>query len=202
MKKIKLLSLMIVAIGGMSAVTSAMAAMPLPIGWYLEANGGFTRTSNQNIGSNASSTSPGAGWNASVGYKFMPYFGTELGYNAYAKSKIKYVGTPVAQDTNKSYYLAAKAILPVVDSGFEFFAKLGVTRITSHLTVTNPTFVSQNGLSINAGTQTATGAYFGVGGDYSFMPNLQLDMQWNRSRGNSRVGNLDLYTLGVTYIFN
>ncbi len=197
-RKIKL-ALVIVGLG---AASSVMASMPLPIGWYLEANGGYTNTSNTNYGSNLGTSSPGLGLNINVGYKFMPYFAGEFGYNNYAKTKIKSNATYVAQDTHHSYYLAGKGILPISDSGFELFAKLGVTRINGHVTITNPTYVSANNLSVNAGSHAATGAYFGVGGDYSFMPNLSMSLQWNRSRGNTNVGNLDLYTLGLTWIFS
>jgi hypothetical protein len=201
-KRIKLLVLAITSVSALVAATSTLASMPLPIGWYAEGNVGGTSTSNASYGPGLSTSSPGRGWNLNIGYKFMPYFAGEGGYTSYAKAKIKSNTTSVAQDVHKSYYLAGKGILPISDSGFELFAKLGIARINGHVTITNPTYASAKGLSINAGTHYATGAYFGVGGDYSFMPSLSLNFQWNRSKGNTQTGNLDLYSVGLTWLFS
>lgn len=201
--RIKLLVLATASVVASGLVTSAMAAMPLPIGWYVEGQGGYTKVSGASYGSSGLGTSsPGFGWNLDFGYKFMPYFAGEVGYNSYAKAKIKYNGTQVAQDVHNSYYIAGKGILPISDSGFELFAKLGVAHMRGHVTITNPSYANANGVNINAGTHSATGAYFGGGGSYNFMPNFSMNLQWARSKGNSSIGNLDLYTLGFNYLFN
>jgi opacity protein-like surface antigen len=198
MKKLVLAAASIAALG---ATVSAMAAVSLPSGWYLEGNAGATRVSNSNYGSGLSTSNSGLGWNANGGYKFMPYFAGELGYTRYANTKLKYAGTQVAKVTNYSYYLAGKGILPISDSGFELFAKLGIARLKSHATLTNASYASSNNLSINTGSRTITAAYFGVGGEYNFTPMLAMNIQWNRSKGNSTSGNLDLLSLGLSYLF-
>jgi OOP family OmpA-OmpF porin len=200
-RSVKLLVLAAATAAMLGSASVTLAAITLPYGWYIEGNAGGTSISNTNYGSGTTATSPGWGWNVNGGYKFMPYFAAELGYTKYANAKIKSNGTQVAKDTHYSYYLAGKGILPVSDSGFELFAKLGIARINDHVTITNASYVSANNLSINAGSHAVTGAYFGVGGDYSFTPNLALNAQWNRSKGNKTTGNLDLYSLGLTYLF-
>jgi OmpA-OmpF porin, OOP family len=178
---------------------AVMAAMALPTGWYLEGNGGSSRISSVNYGSGLSNTSSGFGWNVNGGYKFMPYVAAEIGYTRYAQTKVRSAGTNVANDNHYSYYFAGKGILPLSDSGIDLFAKLGLGRLNSHVIITNPSIVNAN--NVNAGSRAVIGAYFGVGGDYSFTPNLALNAQWNRQKGSSTTGNLDLYSLGLTYTF-
>lgn len=201
MKRTKLLVLAAASIAVMSAAASTMAATPLPLGWYLEANAGSSRITNENYGTNISNSSSAFGWNLNGGYKFMPYFAGEIGYTHYGTIKIKSGGVQAGQAKNYSYYLAGKGILPISDSGFEAFAKLGIVRINNKLSITNSGVLSSNNASINSGTKNTTGVYLGVGGDYYFTNNVAVNAQWARAKGNSRSGNLDLYSLGISYLF-
>lgn len=202
MKGIKLFVLAATTVAAFSAAASTMAAMAIPMGWYIEGNVGSSKSSNNNYGSNLSGGNSGTGWNINGGYKFMPYFAGEVGYTQYVKGKVKYNSTNVANDSPRySYYLAGKGILPISDSGFDLFAKLGVARISTRVQVTNQNLLNANGVGINAGSHTATGAYFGFGGDYNFTPAFTINAQWNRAKGNSNTGNLDLYSVGLSYIF-
>ncbi len=195
MKRIKLVAVTALSVAAIAGATSSFAAMSLPMGWYVDGNVGSTKTSNTNYGSGISTSSSGLGWNANVGYKFMPYFAGEIGYTKYANAKGKLNGVSVVRDNHYSYDIAGKGILPIADSGADLFAKLGFARLNSHVTATS------SGVSANTGSHSASGLYIGLGGDYNFTPNLAGIIQWARAKGNTSTGNLDLYSVGIGYTF-
>jgi hypothetical protein len=177
----------------------AFSLMSIPMGWYLEGNLGSTNLSNTNY--NGSTSSSGIGGNGNFGYKFMPYFALEMGYSQYANTSIKTnSGTKAATVKYYSYDLAARGILPIIDSGFELFAKVGVQRLNAHFSIQNT--AAATSLGLNNTHHSATGAYYGAGGQYYFMPELAAVAQWQRAQGNSTTGTMDLYTLGLSFIFD
>jgi len=176
----------------------AFAMMSVPMGWYLEGNVGSTRLSS--VSYPGSTSSSGIGGNANLGYKFLPYFALEMGYSQYANTSIKDSGTKVATVKNYSYDIAGKGIVPIIDSGFELFAKLGVQRVNAHISLNNSALAPA--LGITSGHHSATGAYYGVGGQYYFMPELAAVLQWQRAQGNNSTGTLDLFSIGLSFIFD
>ena len=199
MNGFKIIRLIAVGIAAACGLTSVMAVAPLPSGWYLEGNGGSSRVTNANYAPGSSLSSSGVGWNLNGGYKFIPFFAAEVGYTKYANSSSKISGVKVATATYYSYDLAGRGLLPIGDTGAELFAKLGIARLNSNVKATNAAV--SNGVAVATGTNNATGYYFGLGADYSFMPRLAVNGQWQRAKGNSKTGNLDLYSLGVSYLF-
>lgn len=187
-----------VTIASLGIMNSALAAVQLPMGWYLEGNVGASRLSNVNLG-NVSQNSSSVAYGVNAGYKFMPFFATEGGGIKYANITAKNnAGVNVASDKIYSINLAGKGIWPI-SPGFELFAKLGVAYLHSHLKITNSS--AAYGLGIPSGTHTKTGAYLGVGADYSYLPNVPIILQWTRARGDNATGTLDFYSIGVAYIF-
>jgi hypothetical protein len=178
--------------------SSAFADMSLPNGWYLEADLGSSTLSSINYPGSVSST--GVGYNANLGYKFMPYVGVEGGYTGYANSTIKNsVGTKAAIAKHYSYDLAARGILPFSNSGFEAFAKLGVQRLASSLTTQNA--AAAVGLGLSGSSHSTTGLYLGVGVQYYFMPELAISAQWMRAQGDNSTGTSTLLSGGLSFIF-
>jgi OOP family OmpA-OmpF porin len=203
MKATKILILAGACIATLNFTTTAFAAVPMPMGWYVEGNVGASRANDASYGINGLSVSNnGIGANVNVGYKFMPYFGAEVGYTTYADSKVKYNGTQIARDRHYSYDIAAKGILPINDSGFDLFGKLGIARVESKVSATNATYAAANGFVVNNNKRTSTSLYLGLGGEYSFTPNLAANVQWARAKGNSNTGTLDLYSLGLNFLFS
>ena len=195
--------LILTAISGLvfaSVTNSAFATMSAANGWYAEGNAGSQHMSNKSYpGNNASSS--GLAGNLNIGYKFMPYFGMEIGYSYYNNTNINTSsGGKAGQDKHYSYDLAMKGIVPFADSGVEAFAKLGVDRINSHVTVQNQT--AANSIGLTANQHSATGIYLGAGLQYSVMPELGLVVQWQRATGNSHTGNFDLFSGGIAFIFD
>jgi opacity protein-like surface antigen len=179
--------------------TSALAVVPIPFGWYLEGNAGQSRESNKSYPGSVKNT--GFGWNVDGGYKFTPFVGVEVGYTSYAQTRIQNsLGATAANDSHYSYDLAGKLMLPLAASGVEIFAKLGVARLNSYVTVINANAAAVNNMVFNTGTHTATGFYYGGGVDYSFLPNVLVNAQWARAQGSNSTGNLDLLSLGLSYI--
>lgn len=192
----------------MSLSSSALASMmSVPMGWYLEVNGGSGHLSNTNFPGSTSSS--GIGGNANLGYKFMPYAAAEVGYSRYPGTKIKTntndvddlvpSGTTAAQIKHYSYNVAARGILPISDSGFEVFGKIGVHRLMASTSIDDDYAALQ--LGITSDSHSTTGVYLGAGAQYYFMPELGIVAQWQRAQGSSSTGTEDLYSLGISFIF-
>jgi hypothetical protein len=180
------------------AASSTFAVMSLPYGWYIEGNLGSSHASNTDYP--GSSSSSGLGGNANLGYKFMPFFGTEIGYTQYANTSIKNnAGTKAATVKNYSYDLSGKGILPVGSSPFELFAKLGVARVNAKTSINSSSAAA--GLGLTSSNHSTTGLYYGIGAGYSLINAVQLTAQWQRAQGKSTTGNHDLFSAGVTLIF-
>lgn len=190
-----------VSIAALCVCTSVLAVSPLPNAWYLEANGGGSKVTNASYASNSSLSSSGIGWNLNVGYKFMPFFAGEIGYTNYAKTSSKVNGVKIATATYYSYDIAGKPILPIGDTGLELFAKLGIAHLNANVKASNSSYAKANGIVVSTGSKNANGLYFGLGADYYFLPELAANVQWNRAKGNSKTGNLNLYSVGVSYLF-
>jgi hypothetical protein len=183
------------------AAFSAHATMPLPMGWYTEANVGLPNVSNIDYASDSSINNTGIGLNVNVGYKFMPFFGLEGGYSTYGTANAENNNIKVAKATSQTYDLAAKVMLPIQNSGFEFLAKLGIGRTRTHVTNLDNSYAVANGITVNAGTDLATSVIYALGGEYSFTPNMLVNAQWMRADGGDNTGNLDLYLVGFAYLF-
>ena len=195
----RLLLAIVSGVAALSIAAPALALMSAPMGWYLEANGGTTKLSNKSYGNGSSSTS-GLGYNANLGYKFMPYFETEIGYTKYPDTKIRgHNSMSAGTDSHYSYDLAFRGILPAADTGFEAFAKVGIGRTSSHVSLANSAVAANIGLA--SGSHNGTGLYVGVGAQYYFMPEMAAVLQWQRSYGNSSTGNLDFLSVGISFIF-
>lgn len=202
MKQIKIISLSCASILLASMTLSASAAVPLPVGWYGEGNIGLPDVSHVDYAAGATNNTSGIAWNINVGYKFMPFFGLEGGYTNYGTTNADVNNTKVAKATSQSYDIAGKAMLPIQNSGFEFLAKIGVGRAKTHTTSTNPSYATAHGIAVNAGTQEDTTMFYGLGGEYAYTPEMLVNAQWMRSVGSSsHTGNLDLYSIGVSYLF-
>lgn len=198
-RRIKLIAIAAATLAAYGAATFTLASPSAPDGWYLEGNLGSSRSSGVNYGTGTSYSGKGVGWNVNGGYKFVQYFSTEVGFTSYAENSVKASNTKVANVSHYSYDIAGKAVMPLNASGFDLFAKLGLAR--THSNVSSKTSVP--GVTVNnAGTNNATGAYYGLGGDYSFTPNLSALVQWARAKGNSNIGSLDLVSVGLAYIFD
>lgn len=182
--------------------TTAFAVAPLPEGFYLEANGGSSQSSDANYGPNSSYSGSGIGWNVNGGYKFIPFFATEVGYTHYASTEVKNgAGVKAATDDHYSYGVAGKGILPISDSGFELFAKLGVSWLHSQVNVSNT--AAANSIPLNrTGTQTVMGVYLGAGGEYFLTPSIPINLQWAMAKGDDKTGNQNLYSIGLAYLFD
>lgn len=172
--------------------------MSVPYGWYIEGNAGSSRLSDFSLPGKISSS--GIGGNVNLGYKFMPYVGAEIGYSRYSGIGIKNsVGTKAAEGKIYSYDIAVRGILPVSDSGFEAFAKVGAQRITNRITIDDQAAATQ--LGIGSGSHSSTGLYLGLGGQYYVMPELAIVVQWQRAKGSSSTGTEDLISAGLSFIF-
>ncbi len=193
-KKILGLAISVMAVSGASATFAAEA---VPYGWYGEVNVGQSRTTGVTYFPGSSVTENGFGFNLDLGYKFIPYFGAEIGYTSYADASAKLGGVKIAKNTFYSADIAGKGIVPFSDSGFEVFAKLGLAYMHAHLTAPN----TVPGVTVSTGKNSSTGLYFALGGDYAFTPNLAANLQWARARGSSNIGNLNLYSVGLNYTF-
>ena len=143
----------------------------------------------------------GIAWNVNAGYKFIPFFALEGGYSTYGNTNVESYNTKVAKATSQTYDIAGKVMLPIQNSGFEFLAKLGIGRTRTHVTESNSSYAAAHGITVNAGTALATSVIYGLGGEYSFTPDMLVNAQWTRADGGDNTGNLDMYLIGFSYLF-
>lgn len=177
----------------------ALAVMSVPYGWYIEGNVGSSHLSDESYP--GSSSSSGIGGSANLGYKFMPYFGLEVNYTQYNNTTIKDdTDTKAATDKHYSYGIAGRGIVPIAASGLEAFARVGVQRITSSISIDDST--AANNLGISSSNHSYTSYLIGAGAQYYFMPELAVVGQWARANGNSSTGTEDLLSIGLSFILD
>lgn len=185
---------------GLCYALPSFSAGTLATGWYLDANVGPTKLQNRNY-DNAYPNSSGMGASADVGYKFMPYFGAEIGYTRFPNTNIKNAnGIKMAYDKHYTYQIAGKGIVPIGTSGVELFGKLGWSRIKTQVIIKDSD--AATAANFNSSNPSSGGLYFGAGAQYAFMPELAGVVQWARSHGNKKTGDLDLFSVGIEYLFN
>ncbi|MBV9575283.1 MAG: porin family protein [Gammaproteobacteria bacterium] len=196
----KRLLLSMVGFAAVSISMPSFAIMSVPNGWYIEGNLGSSHISSKTYPGKVSKS--GFAGNANFGYKLMPYFGLEVGYSKYADISIKdNTGTKAAIDRHYTVDVAGKGILPFADSGVEVFAKLGAARVASNVKIDDANSAAALGINGN-NSHNATGLYVGLGAQYDVMPELAFVGQWQRAQGSSSTGSFDLYTLGLSFIFD
>lgn len=201
MKRIKRLALAMVGMMTVGVAVPTFAVASLPCGWYAEGNVGSVTVSDVSYGDDTSAKVSGVGWNVNGGYKFMPFFGIDLGYTRYTNGNISIDGVNFAQVNSRySYQLAGKGILPLCDTGVELFAKLGIARLVTSLETTDSD-IADVVPNYSSGSRLSTGAYFGAGAGYNFTPSLAANIQWSRAAGNNNTGRIDLLSVGMSFIF-
>lgn len=199
MKGIKIKTLAVLCAVGMSTGAQAAEGPLVPEGWYVEGNLGVTKTGGVSYGTGTSVSSTGAGFNINGGYKFMPYFATELGYTKYADANVKNAaGGQALTVKHYAFNLAGKGMIPI--GCFDVFAKIGAAVIKTQTNINNASAAAAIG-PVSTGTNNKTGFYLGAGVDYAFHPNIPISLQWNRAAGGNSVGYVDLISIGIAYIF-
>ena len=197
MRVTRLLVSTLIGLAGLCITSSALAAMSIPYGWYLEANLGSTHLTGKSYPGSASAS--GIGGNANIGYKFFPYLAAEVGYTQYANTSINVAnGTKAATDKHYSYDIAMRGILPVYTTGLEVFAKLGGQHLNSALNINNALAATQLGLV--SSNHNTVNLYMGAGIQYYFIPELAAVVQWQRAKGSSGTGTLDLFSGGLSLL--
>lgn len=181
---------------------SAMATVTLPTGPYVEVNiGESQQTGISYAPMTTTDSNNGWAWNLVAGYKFIPYFAGEIGYTSYTNGKVNFNGTQVAKTSTYSYDVAGKAILPFQDSGFEAFVKMGFARGFTNVQIYDQAVVDANGLDVSTGNHNSDDLFYGLGALYAYSANLGINFQWQRASDSSgKTGDLDLYSLGITYL--
>ena len=180
------------------AISPAYAIMSAPDGWFAEGNIGKADIANESLP--GSHNQSGVSGNLNVGYKFMPFFAMEVGYSNFSSMTIKDgMGNKAGDASFYSYDLAGKGIVPISDSGFELFAKVGVDRMNQRISIDDTTVANNIGLTRTQ--HSNTNYYLGLGGQYYFMPELAAVLQWQHSQGDSSTGDADFYSIGMSFIF-
>jgi opacity protein-like surface antigen len=190
------------AVGLLSVMACAIADASLPAGWYVEGNIGQSKATSKVYPGVSLLKNTGRSWDVNIGYKFMPYVGLEAGFIRYAPTRLNSPVQTVARDSHTAYDIAAKGMLPFGCSGLELFAKAGAVRINSQIGVIDSNGAAAYGLTFNTSGQTSTGLYVGGGLSYSFAPNVAFNVQWDRGKGNSKTGNFQLITAGISYLLD
>lgn len=197
MKSMQLASLLGTA--ALLLLPPAFAVTSVTSGWYVEGTLGTSKQQDNSNG-NLSTSETGLAGSASIGYKFMPFVGTEIGYTQYSLQRLQNNGTTVVKDRLSNYFGAVKGIIPIANSGFEPFAKVGISRLRSKNQIIDNAAATAAGA--NPHNASSTGFYMAAGAQYYFLPELAIVAEWARANGNSSsTGSMDLYSVGLSYIF-
>ncbi len=190
----------LISIALFTPVTTVYASMTVPFGWYVGTNQGISRAYNKSYpGSSVKHT--GYGFSFEGGYRINLYLAGEVGYSHYAATQINNsAGNQAASDSHYAFDLAGKLILPFGNTGAELYGKAGVARVKSNLGV-NAANAALNHLTYTPGSSCATGVYAAGGVEYAIIPHLLVNLQWARAQGNKYTGNMNLSSLGLSYIF-
>ncbi len=145
-------------------------------------------------------TDGGFGFSTNVGYQFTPFFALETGFIYFAPQEVETNwGDKLTQDVYAGH-LSAKGILPLADSGFSVFTKLGYA-----FTYTE---VEASGGFADGCTDDEVGGSFllGFGAAYAINERLAANAQWNRVFAVSNIPggsdfDMDLFTVGLAYKF-
>ena len=185
-----------------STMTCAIAVASLPAGFYVEGNMGQSKSMGKAYPSVSLIKNTGKAGSINAGYKFLPYFGLEAGFTRYAATRLNSPVQTVARDSHTSIDVAGKVILPIECSGLELFAKAGIARIYSQIGVIDSAGAAAYDMTFNTSAQTSTGLFIGGGAQYYFTPNVAVNVQWERAKGNSKTGNLQLLSAGISYMLD
>lgn len=198
--KRKILSLTIASLAIFNAYTPSWAACSLPKGFYLEYNWGATRSMAKSYPGVSTIDNSSTGWNGTLGYKIMPYVAVEGGYTRYGDARLlNSQGTTAARDHHYGVDAVLKGIFPVMTTGVELFAKLGVVRLVSSIGSVDEAASAVDGLTFDTNAHSAMGLYYGAGVDYAVTKSLAVNTQYARANGNSSTGNMDLISIGISY---
>lgn len=164
--------------------------------FYAGGHVGVSRThDNPAVGTANSVTQIGPGWTADLGYQFFQFyraiFAGEIGYTQYHNSNETARPLNIAYTEHFAAYGALVGEYPL-PYNFNILGKLGVAYSYARKTF------NAGGASASANDYSP---YYGGGLTYNMTNQAELVLQWNRVRGNNRVGSTDLTSLGVSYHF-
>ncbi len=164
-------------------------------------------------------------YSLTVGYKWMPYFATEISYidlgNANYKATLDCVGVvcdgPVATDTGrakgqwdaKGWPVSVLGIWPIDDS-WEVFGRVGLfigdVKVTAKLTdASNGALVcGPNECARYHASQSSTEFIGGVGTNFNFMDTWTARLEWQAlpSLGNSKTGDGNWNNIQFSILYN
>lgn len=151
-----------------------------------------------------STDNTGIGERFNLGYKFNPYFASELGYTNFVNAKIKNVyGVSGANVTIKpsSVDLVGKAIMPF--DKFNIFAKMGIAsvHVKSDVNSTAKAITTPSGDPDFPNSQNKFRPAYGIGAGLDLNTDVTLTFAWNQIAGAGRVEPLTLVSLGLIYYF-
>lgn len=186
--------------------------------------------------SSSFNTSNGAAGRIFIGYQFNPYFALETGY-LYLSQKVSGQATyngagqvtqpatitspatasiMVKREVSENVGdLDAKFILPIQNTGFNPYVKLGLAFIDTQSTTTvqnvsvniqgvNSSAINTNSHDIQSsleGPNLTIAPEGALGVDYDFNNNLSADVSWNFIKGNRGVQNINFIGAGLIYHF-
>jgi OOP family OmpA-OmpF porin len=141
-------------------------------------------------------------WNLYLGYQVNRFFAVEAGYtdlgDATVSGVIAGVGPASLRMSNKAWEIVGVGLLPLPNSNFAFFGKLGAIRYKSSLV--------GGGAFVGAVDDNGTELTGGVGVQYSFTRELAGRLEWQRyyNLGGGNIGirpDVNALRLGARYKF-
>ncbi len=202
MKPFKLYSAAILTITSLAAAVVHAVAVPngaMP-GFYLGGQLGYSELYYGKNDFNASSiriNNTGVGGRAYFGYQLNHYIGAEAGFTQYASSSVESLNnnSGIAGNIDQyAYDVVLKGTYPLVDSGFNLYAKAGGAYAK--------TFVSRTLCAYGVCDSTQALFTYGAGATYNIWPHVPIDFSWTHlQQSNGAIASADLGAIGIAYYF-
>lgn len=146
--------------------------------------------------------SAGTAMGLNLGYMFNPYVGAEVFYSDNGSFTAKFSDDAGNLQKGKlsatSYGLRVKGVLPMYDTPWSMYGKLGIASIDSKYKQ-----IDCSGSCDNTSPDPASGVTFAIGGSYAIMPNVTGDMELQAVSSNqNNYGNTwSSFGFGLNYSF-
>lgn len=157
---------------------------------YIGITGGYARADVNCAGTTRCDRSSG-GVQAFAGVMLAPFVGVELQLHDYGKVTASVTG--IDAEIRSTGAGGGVLLIGPIAPQWDLFARLGAARNRAKVTLA--------GAVSGSVTDSATKAYYGLGGAYKMTPNLSLRLQWDGSTFKPAGENMDTSMLSVGVAF-
>ena len=153
-----------------SAIQTPTQSSPKHSGFYLGAQGGYSRVNFSDADNH------GFGFSPFIGYQFNSYWAVETGYLQFANVTSDLVDPTVTINHNHAFYGAVKGILPI-GSRANLYGKIGAASVSNTYSVDTVIFNDDDAVIVSKGAHRNTCFYAAIGTSYFVTQQVALNLE-------------------------